>query len=168
MSELSDALLKKYRDKLPEEYIVAIANMAEGHINRRFLNDSKDHASLLIDSMIVRSKTDDEVRIYSGSLRADCFREVLLSGNQKIRILVDDMSAAQSAIDGINKQNNNIKILPAAQKWTNHFFTVGDSFRYELDDGKAAASANFNEPAIVEKLNARFDAMWLAAEQKAK
>ena len=54
------------------------------------------------------------------------------------------------------------------KKWTNHFFTMGDSYRYELDDGKAAAVANFNEPTIVTNLNKRFDVMWQAADQKNK
>lgn len=168
MSELSDALLNKYRGRLPDEYIIAIAEMAEGHVNRRFLNDSQAHAGLLIDSMIVRAKTTGETRIYSGSLKAACFKEVLKSGNQKIRILVDNMDEAQKTIGSMGKIDDRVQILPVVKKWTNHFFTMGDSFRYELDDGKAAAVANFNEPTIVSKLNERFDAMWLVAEQKSK
>lgn len=168
MSELSEALLKKYKGRLQDEYILAIADMAEGHVNRRFLNDSQVHAGLLIDSMIVRAKTTGETRIYSGSLKAECFKEVLTSGSQKIRILVDNMDAAQKTIGSIGKLDKRVQILPVVKKWTNHFFTMGDSFRYELDDGKAAAVANFNEPTIVGKLNDRFDAMWLAAEQKSK
>lgn len=168
MSKLSEALLEKYKGRLPDEYIIAIADMAEGHEDRRFLNDSQAHAALLIDSMIVRAKTTGETRIYSGSLKAECFKEVLMSGSQKIRILVDNMDAAQKTIESMGKLDDRVQILPVVKKWTNHFFTMGDSFRYELDDGKAAAVANFNEPAIVKKLNERFDTMWLAAEQKSK
>lgn len=163
MSELSDRLLKKY-NKLPREYVLAIADMAERHINRRFLNDSYLHAQLLIECMIGRATSKDETRIYSGALKAECFKEILNAGSQQVRVLVDDIDAAQNTINGLNNNSGRIVVLPVVEKWTNHFFTIGDSFRYELDDGKAAAVANFNEPNIVEKLNARFDAMWKVAE----
>lgn len=164
MSEFSEYLLNKYKGKLPKDYILAIAELAENHTNRRFLNDSYFHAQLLIECMIGRATVADETRIYSGALKAECYKEILNAGSQKVRILVDDFDAAQETIKALNQQNGRITILPVATKGNNHFFTMGDSFRYELDDGKAAAVANFNEPDMVAKLNARFEAMWKAAE----
>lgn len=169
MSTLSKQLLQKYKNRLSAEYILAIAEMAEGHIDRRFLNDSQAHAALLIDSMILRATSDGETRIYSGCLNAECFNEVLKSGRQKIRILVDNIDDVPESIKNtIARSSGRVEMLQVAKKWTNHFFTMGDSYRYELDDGKAAAVANFNEPAIVINLNKRFDVMWQAADQKIK
>jgi len=169
MTILSETLLTKYRGRLPEDYILAIAGLAENAEPRRFLNDSDVHAELLIECMVGGAIEANEVRIYSGGLKKKCYFDPLnLTHSRMIRILVDDLKVGESVINSLTEtQRKKISIRHVAKKFPHHFFTVGDqSFRYELDHRKASAIANFNEPDTTAKLNARFDSMWEAAGKK--
>lgn len=169
MNTLLNSMLTKYKGKLPEAYITAIVDLAENDIDRRFLNDSDVHASLLIDCMIGESVETDEIRIYSGTLRAECFEDVLrASKNHKIRILVEEYPKAIKVLESLSlgpTDMTHIELLSVAEKSNNHFYTVGEKhFRFETNHERASAVANFNEPETVAKLNARFDEMWESAK----
>jgi hypothetical protein len=168
MSAFSETLMAKYKSKLPKDYIAAIADLAENRTSRRFLNDSDVHAQLLIECMIGGASADDAINIYSGELKKSCYLDILKATKGNVRILVDNFQAAQSVINELDlSQNDRIKILPVAEKASNHFYTVGNhSFRYELDHNLATAVANFYEPETAEKLNLLFDNMWTLAEAK--
>lgn len=162
-----DELLKKYSD-LPHDYVKAIFDYSINSVNRRFLNDSGIHAKLLIEVMLDSGKPDDEIRIYSGSLNADCYPDALShTESTKIKILVDDIAAGEIVLNKLDPSvMKKIEIRKSGDKdHTNHFYTVGQKcFRYELDHGKATAIANFNEPTSASTLNDRFDKMWSNAD----
>lgn len=173
MNQTVDALIEKYSDgklpnRLPKDYVVAIVDFAEKHVDRRFLNDSNLHAQLLVECMIGNAAESDVVRIYTGELKAECYKSILeATSSRDIRILADDIDAVNLVIKDIDHGSRKIEALPIAEKIANHFYTVGNrSFRFEIDHGVATAIANFNEPKTVEKLTSRFDAMWKAAQEK--
>lgn len=145
-----------------DEYRDAVTKLADNKTDRRFLNDSGEHATLLANLMIGRSQADDEVLIYSGELVPAYFENALISAKGKIRILVDDKKGL-SVIDNLPKDvRSKIQIKQiSAEKDSNHFFVSGKAMRYELSHDKATAVANFNEPdSQIQKLKTTFNKMW--------
>ncbi len=150
-----------------QEYRDAVTELATKKVNRRFLNDSGEHATLLIELMIGKAGPDDDVLIYSGELMGGCYRKALEeSGSNSIRILTD-AAKARTVIDalpeGVRKCITHLIIDKADQG--NHFFVVGSAFRWELDHSVGSAVANFNEPETPNKLRARFEDMWKRADK---
>lgn len=146
--------------KVTEEYRTAVTALADNKENRRFLNDSSDHAKLLADLMIGRAKKGEEVLIYSGAMRDGCFVDALKSFKGTARILLDS-SDGLGVINGFSKEIcERIQAQVLEKRDGNHFFVAGASFRYEMDHNDATAIANFNEPATVEKLKDRFESLW--------
>ena len=149
------------------EYRKAVTELADKKEDRRFLNDSSDHAKLLIELMIGRAKTGDEVLIYSGKLKAECYRESLINSSATIRVLLDD-TAGESIITALPSDlQNRIECRIVKNKDGNHFFIAGSAMRFELDHDDATAVANFNEPDTeLRKLRDRFEKMWDEAGKK--
>lgn len=143
------------------EYRKAVTELAEKKENRRFLNDSSDHAKLLIELMVGRAQESDEVIIYSGSLKAECFDESLRATAATIRILLDDAKGID-VIDALPPDvRSRVQVRVVRTKDGNHFFVAGSAVRYELSHDDATAVANFNEPpAELQKLRERFERMW--------
>ncbi|MDO8811901.1 MAG: hypothetical protein Q7J38_07740 [Gallionella sp.] len=142
------------------EYRVAVTALATNKENRRFLNDSCEHAKLLADLMIGCAQNDDETVIYSGELGKDCFENALVSSQGKVRILLDNKSGNEI----INSLPENVKarieVRMIKHPCDEHFFVSGNSFRYETDHEESTAVANFNEPETAIKLKALFNNMW--------
>lgn len=155
----------RYRG-VSEEYFNAVVAAKANGIDKRFLNDSLSHAKLLADLMIGEANTEDDVRIYSGSLSRDCYDEALRSSKAKsVHVLVDadKAEAAKANYDRIGVAGNpKIKVRVYDQKaHYSHFFVSGHSFRLELSDKDATAVANFNDQSeVLGKLSGTFDAMW--------
>lgn len=149
---------------LPQEYIDAVTKLANDKTNRRFLNDSGEHAKLLIDLMIGKSKQGEQVIIYSGELKANCFGDALKTAKGDIRILLDD-NAGFSVIKNLPEDvQKRIQVKLVEQKDQSHFFISGTAMRFERNHNDATAVANFNEPE--EKLTilrSRFEQMWESA-----
>lgn len=149
---------------LPQEYIDAVTKLSEEKTNRRFLNDSGEHAKLLIDLMIGKSKPGEEVSIYSGELKACCFGDALKTAQGDIRVLLDDeagLSVISSLPEDVKKR---VEYRLVNNKDQSHFFIAGTAMRFERNHDDATAVANFNEPE--DKLNilrARFEQMWESA-----
>jgi len=78
------------------EYKAAVTALADKKQNRRFLNDSADHAKLISDLMIGRACEDDEVFIYSGALGKGCYDESIQNSKaRQIRVLLDDKAGLE-------------------------------------------------------------------------
>lgn len=146
-----------------EQYIKAVTELADTKTNRRFLNDSSEHAKLLSNLMIGRAGREDEVFIYSGALGHQCFNQsLLLCQAEKIRILLDE-AAGQSVIDAMPdnvKSRIELRIVPQKNRWNHHFFVAGTAYRYEKDHQDTTAISNFNEPEMIIRLKEIFDKMW--------
>ncbi|MBF0093518.1 MAG: hypothetical protein HQL34_03130 [Alphaproteobacteria bacterium] len=139
-----------------EEWIAAVRQSAKDKTNRRFLNDSIHYTKILAETMI-RPATQS-VDIYSGSLDRTCYEDAVVNVKCAVRILVDDLQAANWA-----KAGDNVTIKKAPRDMGEHFFIAdGAAFRFELDHNKAMAIANFNEPEVCAELKRRFDAAWNA------
>jgi hypothetical protein len=147
-----------------KEYIEAVTKLAKNKTNRRFLNDSGDHAKLLIDLMVGNSQEGDDVLIYSGELKQSCFEDALKTGKGNIRILLDDIKGL-SVIEKLPESSRNrIEIKQIQEKDGNHFLVSGTSVRYELSHDDATAVANFNEPIDeLQALQTHFNEMWGSA-----
>ena len=146
--------------KLTTEYVDAVTELANSKTNRRFLNDSAEHAKLLANLMIGKSSEEDTALIYSGELKEPCFNEALKSARGKIRILLDDPKGLEVLATISNRNRIQVRIAKPNQQKINHFFVCGSAFRVELDHGKATALANFNEQSVVDQLRAQFDISW--------
>lgn len=143
-----------------EEYRDAVTQLAINKEERRFLNDSCDHAKLLAELMIGKSLSDDKVEIYSGELGRNCFTDALLSSKASIRILLDSNNGV-AVINGLpDEVRDRIEFRLVNAPCANHFFVSGNSFRYEKDHCDSTAVANFNEPETVTKLSNLFNIMW--------
>lgn len=145
-----------------QEYRDAVTELATKKTRRRFLNDSGEHATLLIELMIGKAGPEDEVLIYSGELMGDCYRKALEeSGSKSIRILTDSVKAT-AVIGALPKgaQKRITHLIVNEAELGNHFFVVGSAFRWEMDHSVGSAVANFNEPETTDKLRARFENMW--------
>lgn len=141
--------------------------LANGRVDKRFLNDSPAHAKIIAEAMLGAS-TAEECVIYSGGLTKDCYGQALESfTGQRIRVIVEH----EQAIETIQRDYAQLlashklllKILLNKDGHfdaINHFFVSGDSYRYELDHPNARAISNFNEPDTAQKLKANFEKMW--------
>lgn len=153
--------ISKDTQQMMEEYRKAVTALADTKENRRFLNDSCEHAKDLANLMVGRAQSDDESLIYSGELGKGCFNDALTTSKGKIRILLDDrkgIAVVKSLPKGVQDRIE-VRIVEQ-QPRGNHFFVSGQSFRYETDHVDSTAVANFNEPDTVEKLTLLFDDMW--------
>lgn len=146
------------------EYEKAVTELADRKENRRFLNDSSDHAKLLIDLMIGRSGENDSVLIYSGELKRECFGSSLQNSKAHIRIVLDDPKGLDAIATLQEDVQRRIEARLLRKKAGNHFFIAGSAMRYELSHDDATAVANFNEPPVeLDKLRARFEKLWTEA-----
>lgn len=137
-------------------------NRANNKTSSRILNDSLDHANILIETMIGMAHEGDTISIYSGNLPRDSFSESLKKTKaSKIRIIVDDESKLQWCNELSSELLSKIEIKKIAKERPNHFFCVSSgAFRYETDALTYRAEANFNEPITSEKLSKAFDKYW--------
>ncbi|KAF3982073.1 MAG: hypothetical protein HFP81_01930 [Methylococcales symbiont of Hymedesmia sp. n. MRB-2018] len=151
--------------KVTPEYEEAIIKLSDNHQNQRFLNDSIAHAELLATLMIGRAKINDDIIIYSGGLPPSCF-SLGLNGTKStnVRIVLDDKDAATKEEEKF-KDNPGVQIKLKDPSKANeaHFFVAGESFRLEIDHGKAKAVANFNDHDAVSILKDRFELLWDAS-----
>ncbi|KAF3977132.1 MAG: hypothetical protein HFP77_09040 [Methylococcales symbiont of Iophon sp. n. MRB-2018] len=147
------------------EYKEAIIKLSDNHQNQRFLNDSIAHAELLATLMIGIAEINDDVIIYSGSLLPSCFRLGLSkTKSENVRIVLDDKEAATKEKEKFKDDKNiQIKLKDSSKADEAHFFVAGESFRLEIDHGKAKAVANFNDRDAISILKVRFDYLWAAS-----
>lgn len=143
------------------EYRDAVTALATNKENRRFLNDSCEHAKLLAELMVGRAQNDNEdTVIYSGELGKDCFNNALVTSQGKVRILLDNKSGNEIINSLPENVRARIEVRMTKHPCDEHFFVSGNSFRYETDHEKSTAVANFNEPETANKLKALFNNMW--------
>lgn len=153
--------------KVTPEYKAAITMWANERNEKRFLNDSCDHAQLLASLMIGRSDRDDDVLIYSKNLPTSCFSEALVnSKSNNIRIVVENEGAVKEIKNLPEELQKRINCRVAKVAEGAHFWIAGDSFRLEMDHEKATAIASFNDPEAIAKLRMRFDRLWANAKQR--
>lgn len=149
--------------KVSQEYIDAVTALADKKENRRFLNDSSEHAKLLANLMIGRKTDSDDCVIYSGSLPLSCFKDAIIAAHGKIRVLVDDEANIEALEKEIPDFEHKLEIRKIAQRHAsqiNHFFVCGSAFRYEMNHSHATAISNFNEPEVTNSLTTSFNTMW--------
>lgn len=147
-----------------EEDVRALAN---GRVDKRFLNDSADHAKIIAEVMLGAS-TAEECLIYSGGLTKDCYGQALEKFNgQRVRVIVEQEQSVETVKRDYAPLLASRKLLLKVLfnqdghfDEINHFFVSGDSFRYELDHPNARAISNFNEPETAQQLKANFEKMW--------
>jgi hypothetical protein len=150
------------------EYRKAVTELAEKNENRRFLNDSRDHAKLLIDLMVGRSQENDEVLIYSGELKTECFGDSFQNAKGKIRVVLDSAKGLEVIAALPPALRNRIEPRILKEPDGNHFLVAGRAMRFELSHDDATAVANFNEPeSELQKLRDRFSRLWDLAESPA-
>lgn len=144
-----------------KEWLEAVTKLSENKTERRFLNDSADHAKVLIDLMIGKSQEQDDVMIYCGELKPSCFGDALQSAKGHIRIVLDDQKGFSVIRTLPQEVQNRIQAKLLNEKDGSHFFVAGTAMRYELSHDEATAVANFNEPpSELEKLKVRFNKLW--------
>ena len=154
-------------------YESELKELAESKTNKRFLNDSTEHARIVAKYMIGRSDAQ-ECLIYSGTLGHSLYSEVLptfaATPQKKIRVLLQQKSIDQVRADFkalIEQHRLEVKVLSDPENiFVNvpHFFTVGDAFRYELDHQATRAISNFHEPETAQKLKDLFERMWKVSQ----
>lgn len=140
-------------DKL-DRYREAALRLALARIDVRLPNSSLEHAQILIEIMILNTRSDEDLYIYSGNLRQDVYEPWLLTTRARdIQILLDDDSNL-SWLDPIKeRRGNTISVNRITKPRKNHFLcTTGNFFRFETDPESFSAEANFNEPDVVKKL----------------
>lgn len=148
-----------------ETYRQDAINRAKNKIASRILNDSINHANILIETMVGMAGPDDVVKIYSGTLPANSFFEALKNtGAKEILVVLDDDTKLQWIAELPASQLAKIEVRKIAKQRPNHFFCVSSgAFRYETDATTYRAEANFNEPVTAEILSKAFDGYWLDA-----
>lgn len=147
------------------EYRKDAISRAEKRIASRILNDSLEHANILIETMIGYAAPEDEIRIYSGHLPESSFAEHLKSAKaRKILIALDDPTKVQWLSKLPSDVLAKIEVRRIVKERPNHFFCVSSgAFRFEVDAASYRAEANFNEPETVKKLESAFDGYWADA-----
>lgn len=152
--------------KVTPEYKAAVTKLSDDHKNQKFLNDSLAHAELLATLMIGKAGANDKVAIYSGNLPSACFSSGLsTTKSTDIRIILDNKAAAEEIKKYLPNLEGRIKLKVLNEIDGAHFFVAGESFRLEIDHGKAKAVANFNDPDAVDILSSRFEKLWKISEQ---
>ena len=149
-----------------DRYIADLIGYLYLRKNHYFMNDSLGHATLLADLMV--GSADSYVLMYTRTAKAVCYQFALqgLPAHVKVRILYEDANCDKwwSTLT-----SHDIQALHTPSKLTNppdldevnHFFVVdGVAFRYEIDDKKSTASANFNEQSVCLGLSTIFAATW--------
>jgi hypothetical protein len=154
--------------KVTDEYKATVLALATAKTDKRFLNDSSNHATLLIELMFDNA-IDEDIIIYSGALPSSCFTASLKKTKAKtIRVVLDDAMGLDviSALPTEVQQRITARVIPSEFKGVrgNHFYIAGNAIRYELNHDEATAVANFNEPiANLAPTKERFETLWAAA-----
>ena len=128
--------------------------LALDRVDERIPNRSLDHAKILTEVMLTNTRSDEHIYIYSGDLPEDVYAPWLQTSRaETISILVDDDSQL-GWLDPIReKRGNSLTVQTIGHARPNHFLcTTGGFFRYETDPNTFTAEANFNEPAVVQRL----------------
>jgi hypothetical protein len=156
------ALIAKYRNKIQDDLLCAIVDLAARGDNLRLITDESDQARLLIDCMVGNAPEQDTVCVYGRSLKKGGLDGILASIQGNARILVNDLSEAEAIRAELPPaQQAKIEIRGTCEKVLIPYYTVGDrAYHFAFNPTHPLAVANFNEPNAVLRLTTRFDKMW--------
>lgn len=137
-----------------DEYREAALALALERADVRLPNRSIEHAKILVETMILNTRSDEEIYIYSGDLPEDVYGPWLRGAQaQRISILVDDDSGLGWLEPLRERRGSSFSAKRISKPRSNHFLcTSGGFFRFETDTNSYEAEASFNEPEVADHL----------------
>jgi hypothetical protein len=141
---------------LPIDYIVAVTELAIRKEDRRFMNDSIEHARLLVDLMIGDADSGEQVYVFSEQLKDEAYTNAIRVTQGVVHALVEKEPSDEMKTL-LLERGFECKVLPeGAAGEIQHFLVAGNAFRVEIDHNKAQALANFNGVEMANFLKKRY------------
>ncbi len=170
-----------------DNYKKAIEQLAKNSTNIEFDNEGKEHAAIVLSSMIKNAKKD--VKLYSGQLNSEVANNALflnafnkfIEAKFTIQVILEEIpnntdgqsKALKRVVDLANNPVYNVSYKIADKSFRDNLsklfhenkpyhFAVSDSkaYRIETDPKNYKAICNFNDTKITKKLENVFDAFF--------
>jgi len=163
-----------------KNYLNAVKESANKHINKRFANSSLEHAKLLIEELIKHA--DSEVCMITDNFYDNFYSSLkptlinfLEKENTTLKVIVanNNSNVLNDLIgkypDKVKKKNIELSDLPkdkSSNESINYLINDTNGFRYEysdknLNNGIVEAIANFNSQEERDRLKNHFNTMFI-------
>lgn len=152
-----------------DRYKDVVDRLAAEKKDSRFTNKGPNHAGVVVAAML-RNATSN-VKLFTGKLPSnfytsddvlDAFKTFLAKGSVTVLVAdtCDDVSLQKLKEVNAGKPLTFFALNEKIEKMPPHFMVAdGQAFRLEMDDAKAEAVVNFNEPKIAATLSGIFDSL---------
>lgn len=160
---------------MTDEFTKLVKKCADREENQVIFNASSSHALVLFEELLdMAARKLLPVKIFSGKFDTAIYDKLVSKISQvlekgvKVELLSEENNsvlAGNKFVEAVKSKNGDaVKYLKNDMSDLKHFILVGKSaFRFETDNEKKTAQANFNDPITGAMIDRRFSELWESA-----